>query len=440
MASAKCSGNAPSVEVPTVERIPSVRIAEPKGRPMQLRYFDPAEQREVRISANTYDRAEAERQKKELEAKLLLGLDTKRPAKPQTGPGMPWEVFREQYSRVQLATIRDRSAVHAESRLDLAERIIRPKTLGDMAQADTLHRLQSELLAGTESRRGKPRSAYTVKTHVGAVLTALRWAELQGWLSSVPRIRKVKTAKLKAMKGRPITGEEFDRMLDKTASIVGESAAESWRHVLRGLWTSALRLDELMHVSWDISNTITPEWKRDRLPVLCIPAELQKNATEEDIPLLPWFEAVLLETPEEQRTGWAFNPASTEERGGRKARQDRLDAEWVGRVISRIGKAAGIIVDPGDKRTEKPVKYASAHDLRRSCAERLQDAGVPPLVICRVLRHASWETTRKHYAPGNVQKDAGILRERLANVPGCTWVHSEQRIDASRHAQKTLNA
>lgn len=41
--------------------------------------------------------------------------------------------------------------------------------------------------------------------------------------------------------------------------------------------------------------------------------------------------------------------------------------------------------------------------------------GVPPLVICRILRHASWDTTRKHYAPGDVQKDTGILREKLAN-------------------------
>jgi hypothetical protein len=32
-----------------------------------------------------------------------------------------------------------------------------------------------------------------------------------------------------------------------------------------------------------------------------------------------------------------------------------------------------------------------------------------------LFRHASWETTRRHYAPGDVQKDAGI--KRLLNRP-----------------------
>ena len=91
------------------------------------------------------------------------------------------------------------------------------------------------------------------------------------------------------------------------------------------------------------------------------------------------------------------------------------------------------------RRVGKPVKYVSAHDLRRSCAERLQDAGVPPLVICRVLRHASWETTRKHYAPGNVQRDARVLRERLANVPGCTWVQPGEPIDVSQYTPQGSN-
>ena len=136
-----------------------------------------------------------------------------------------------------------------------------------------------------------------------------------------------------------------------------------------------------------------------------IPATMQKNDTEESIPLLPWFEAVLLETPVEKRTGWVFNPVSLQTKIGRRVRHSRPDAEWVGKVISRIGKSAGIVVESADERTGRPTKFATAHDLRRSCSERLREAGVPPLVICRVMRHASWETTRKHYAPGDVQTE-----------------------------------
>ncbi|MGQ9505089.1 MAG: tyrosine-type recombinase/integrase, partial [Thermogutta sp.] len=101
---------------------------------------------------------------------------------------------------------------------------------------------------------------------------------------------------------------------------------------------------------------------------------------------------------------------------GRRVCHGRPDAEWIGKVVSRIGKAAGIVVELADERTGRPTKYATAHDLRRSCGERLREAGVPPLVICRVMRHASWETTRKHYAPGNIQQDAEVLKAHLGTV------------------------
>ncbi len=142
---------------------------------------------------------------------------------------------------------------------------------------------------------------------------------------------------------------------------------------------------------------------------------MQKNDTEESIPLLPQFEAVILETPADKRTGWVFNPASLQLKLGRRVRHHRPAAEWVGRVISRIGEKAGIVVQEADEKTGRPTKYATAHDLRRSCGERLRNAGVPPLVICRVMRHASWETTRKHYAPGDIQRDAEVLRAHLLN-------------------------
>ncbi len=59
------------------------------------------------------------------------------------------------------------------------------------------------------------------------------------------------------------------------------------------------------------------------------------------------------------------------------------------------------------------IKFASAHDLRRSLAERLREEGVSPLVITRVLRHSSWEVTSRFYAPGEVHREAQELRERL---------------------------
>jgi integrase len=295
--------------------------------------------------------------------------------------------------------------------------LVCPAAVVDTGDTVTTHPPQAAvavLATSPESRRKKPRSAHTVRGYMNSVLAALNWAHLQGWLPTAPRVRKIKTPRQKVMKGRPITATEFQKLLDSAATVVGDEAAGSWMHVLRGLWASALRLDELMHVSWDKPGAIRPVWKAGRHPILEIPAALQKNDTEESIPLLPWFESVLKETPVEQRRGWVFNPASLQLKMGRKVRSQRPDAEWVGKVIARIGKEAGVEVEPADARTGRPAKYATAHDLRRSCGERLRDAGVPPLVICRVMRHSSWETTRKHYAPGNVQSDAEVLQSVLA--------------------------
>jgi hypothetical protein len=41
-------------------------------------------------------------------------------------------------------------------------------------------------------------------------------------------------------------------------------------------------------------------------------------------------------------------------------------------------------------------------------------AGVPEREVARIMRHASIETIRRFYAPGNVQQSAGILRQRQA--------------------------
>jgi integrase len=395
------------------QRQRKVRIARPAGRPFQVRYFCQKENREIRVSVGSRDESDAQKLLAEIKAKLLLGLDVRPNTDKTCGPDMLWEHFREEYRKHHLSTLRDNSVCDIECRLDLAERIMKPKTLGDLGQPEVLLRLQTRLLNGEESRRKMPRSSHTVRGYIASVLAALNWAYELRWLPDRPQIKKIKTSKQKVMKGRPISEAEFRRMLDSTPDVVGPAAAASWRFILRGLWNSALRIDELMHVSWDKPGTIRPVWLTNKSPLLEIPASMQKNDTEQTIPLLPWFEDVLLEVEQEQRTGWVFSPASLQLKLGRGARHSRPKADWVARIISRIGKAAGIVVEEANAKTGRPEKYASAHDLRRSCGERLRNSGVPPLLICRVMRHSSWETTRRHYAPGDVQNEAETLRRIL---------------------------
>jgi len=147
-------------------KIPKVRIVRTPSRPHQLRYECPTEKREFRISTGTRDDEEAERQKAELEAKLFLGLSVSGRRAKVLGPEMEWSDFREQYRTLHLAMLRDSTAMHAESRLDLAERIVKPRTLGDMADTNTMQQLQARLPAGEQSLRKKPRSPHTVKGYV----------------------------------------------------------------------------------------------------------------------------------------------------------------------------------------------------------------------------------------------------------------------------------
>lgn len=336
---------------------------------------------------------------------------------------MAWQDFREQYRNLQLKTLRAKTAIDSESRLDIAERILQPTKLKDVASADALHRLQASLLAGHDSRNDRPRSPFTVKTYMSAVIASLNWAHLQGWLPVVPRIRKIKVAKLRAMRGRPLTDDEFRQMLEAASNVVPADELTAWQHLLNGLWESGLRLDELLNVSWDDVNQIHPKWEQESLPVLRIPSTMQKNNTEEEIPLLPEFERLLLNTPVDSRHGFIFGPYWH----GADGMPHRYGLDHVGKVISKIGRKAAIVVHPGDPTTGRPAKYASAHDLRRSCAQRLERAGVPPTIIGRILRHSSWETTRKHYVRGEVQEDALVLANRLGKTDNDSQPSSEKK-------------
>jgi integrase len=125
-------------------------------------------------------------------------------------------------------------------------------------------------------------------------------------------------------------------------------------------------------------------------------------------PAVARIRAVIARDAKAERFGWVFNPTTLRHREG----QQRPTVEWAGKMVSRIGEAARIVVRGGAG--DGTAKFASAHDLRRSCAERIVSAGVQERDVARVLRHASVETIRKYYAAGSTQQRAGVIREKLA--------------------------
>ena len=297
------------------------------------------------------------------------------------------------------------------------------------------------------------------------------------------------------MKGRPITPDEFDRMLEAVPSVVGKESATSWRFALHVLWESAFRVSDLMDFSWDDERHIHPVWPKSRHehPTIIIPST-QKNGRNQEVPMLPGLEELLSDIPKRDRTGWIVDPCpidyeiksgsawfrptdadlkrlaeqlsnssiaracnvsettvrkwldragirreaefqhntgqisksdisalrkNAKKRRSRTAKRSksRLTPARVGRIISKIGKAADIVVQQDDDRTGRRKKFASAHDLRRGCAQRLINAGVSAETLKVIMRHSNFTTTEKHYAAArSAQSAARELVERLENA------------------------
>ncbi len=98
---------------------------------------------------------------------------------------------------------------------------------------------------------GRNVDSFPPTPHQGrVVLCGFQAADYQG-----PHITMPKRAKGKKGRGRPLAGEEFDRMLDACGKVRPRDAA-AWRHYLTGLWLSGLRLEESLALSWDDDATI----------------------------------------------------------------------------------------------------------------------------------------------------------------------------------------
>ena len=97
----------------------------------------------------------------------------------------------------------------------------------------------------------------------------------------------------------------------------------------------------------------------------------------------------------------------------------RLTKEWVSRIISLIGQQAEITVQEADEETGRRLKYASAHDLRRGCAQRLINAGVSAETLKVVLRHKDFNTTERFYgATRAAQSAASEIHAKLVDGAG----------------------
>jgi integrase len=299
---------------------------------------------------------------------------------------MTWKAFREKYESEKLAGMSPRTLEATDTAFNHLENLLNPARLRSLTES-TLSLFQSKLRA----RKIQETSIAAYLRHIKA---ALNWAVSMGILPSAPKIHMPKRAKgQKVMRGRPITTEEYERML-KVVPKVRSTDAEVWKSYLTGLWLSGLRLEESLVLSWDLDAPISVDLSGKR-PRLRIDAEAEKGHRNRLLPVTPDFAEFLLATPEDQREGKVF-------RVDGMFTGKPMTPKRVGRVVSAIGKKAKVVVDKGTE------KYASAHDFRRAFGTRWAKK-VMPMVLQKLMRHDSIETTMRYY----VDLDADEMAEEL---------------------------
>jgi integrase len=533
-------------EIGAVQLYPNRPLRRTDKNGFVLKFYCPIQGKRIRKNCGTRDRREARRIQRECRERLINGeYSTSRgtitsahapglavlPARPTTGDeaaGRTWDEAAGLYRSQHRRRVRRKSKVDCDSRLAIAERVFEGRrsaeglppgvTLRECTTLDALEFLQCQLMDGTESRYAS-RSPNTVNSMMAAVMAFVRYCYDHEWIDRVPPLRKLEVDEV--MKGRPITGEEFERMLAATPKVVGDGPAASWRFALQILWESGFRIADLLDFSWDDVNRIHPVWPRRKgqHPTLVIPST-QKNGKNEEVPMLLGLAKLLEAVPKANRQGFVVNPTPAEfemksqankwfrprreelraliesysncaiaracgvseqtvrhwldrlelERMGtaaqcsdkippasvdelrrmsgvgrhqRRIANGRLSRERVSRLIAEIGMQAKVVVRQPDDSIGRRTKFASAHDLRRSCAERLINAGVSAETLMVVMRHKDFATTRRFYgAQRAAQSAAAEIHQKLTTIESTQGTEKAGLLNAEQmeRLQRLLNS
>jgi integrase len=245
----------------------------------------------------------------------------------------------------------------------------------------------SEAMIGEFSRAyGATVAPATLASILRHLKCFLRWATRQRLMQKTPHVEMPR--KINKPKGRPLTAEEFERVLSKVREVRSNDA-EVWAYFLRGLWASGLRLGEAIALSWNDQAPVAVIGMETGRPRIRIEAEAQKGAKLTETPTTPDFGALLAETPVEQRRGRVFKlPVSRR--------------EGAGKILTELFKAAGV--------------RGSAHDFRRSFATRWARR-LPAQALQRLMRHGSLSTTMTFYATGDIGLEDQLYGD-FGNISG----------------------
>lgn len=306
-----------------------------------------------------------------------------------------WEQFRERIEEDFLPERSPATQVAYTGVLNRYEQSGAPKLLRDVDSAALRNYCQS-------MRTAKFPEA-TVQKHLRHLFAVLRWAQSEGLLAEVPAKPPQPLSgrgKATQSKGRPLAPDELRAYLEAIPAVCHGERADHMRRLVEGILLTGFRLGDALRARWDDSGDVYPLFRDGLLPVWIFSSQ-QKSRRAEEVAMLPACADFVLQTPPSEREGWFF-PLS--------GPSGRLTETTVSKILSDVGRAAGVLVAGVNPRTGQP-KYASAHDLRRTFAQE-QAYHVTPAVLKHLMRHRSHLTTDRFY----LGADAQVVGAQLCQV------------------------
>jgi len=371
-----------------------------------LYYVDPITEKRITRSAGTANEREAERAAAEWESDLRSDR--------QSDERITWEAFRDRVEDEKLPAVAPGTRKTYAAVMNSVELHLAPARLAAVGTPAAIAQYVASLRKGKGNR--KPLCETTIAGYLRHLHALLVWAKGQGLLRAVPAFPKFRTGtRNAAMRGRPITPEEFDRFLAAAPRICLHHTP-TWQQYIQGLWWSGLRLSESLALSWDQDEPFCVDLS-GRRPMFRIYSEAQKSRRDQLHPMAPEFaEFLVANYPPQSRTGPVFQLPDPKT-------DDILTTSWsVSKIVADIGREAKIVVSRDG--------FASAHDLRRSFGLRWAKR-VKVHVLRAMMRHRSINTTMAYY----VREDANDLAESIWSAH--STFHST---NADFHAEKTSPA
>jgi integrase len=327
-------------------------------------------------------RAEAEPLASELAEKLSRG----------TEGDLTWTEFVERFKRERMPTFSKGSCETYLVTFKLFEQHVRHIRLREIS---------ASVLSGFSSYLRNGRKEITVLKHQRQLSAALQWAYDLELIPRLPRFPKLPRGTIiRKMKGRPLNESEFKRFLVAISEqVTNPEHARAWQFLACGLWFQGLRVGEALYLSWDREDRHRVDLSSNT-PKIWIRGHLEKGKKDREHPLAPEFVMLLDKVSESERTGNVFKLPV----------RDVADADYVRSYVSHrgseFGKHAGIIVSQDPVNGRK--KFASFHDLRRSCALRWAQHLLPQQLM-EFMRHSSMQVTQDYYVGQQCEQTANAM-------------------------------